>query len=96
MAINAKSYGTSSGTNAIHTGPVLFCGLTARNTTSATDVVITVYDSLTATGTILMRKALAASSPFIFQLPNPLRAATGITVGISGTTPTVDGSVLLD
>lgn len=96
MAINAKSYGTSSGTNAIHTGAVNFCGLSARNTTSATDVVITVYDSLTATGTILLRKALAASSPFVIQLANPVRAVTGISVGITGTTPTVDGSVYLD
>ncbi len=96
MAINAKSYGTSSGTNAIHTGAVLFCGLSARNTTSATDVEITVYDALTATGTVLFRKTLAASSPFVIQLANPVRAATGITVGITGTTPTVDGSVYLD
>lgn len=96
MAVNAKTYGTSSGTNAVHTGPVLFCGLSARNTTSATDVVITVYDSLTATGQILFKKNLAASSPFIVQLANPIRAVTGISVGITGTTPTVNGSVYLD
>jgi hypothetical protein len=96
MAINAKTYGTSSGTNAIHTGAVKFYGFSARNTTSATDVVLTVYDSLTATGTILYKKSLTASAPLMVQLDTPLQALTGISVGITGTTPTVNGSVYLD
>jgi hypothetical protein len=96
MAVNAKTYGASSGTNAVHTGPIKFYGFSARNTTGATDVVLTVYDSLTATGTILYRRALVASSPLLVQLENPLYAATGISVGITGTTPTVNGSVYLD
>jgi hypothetical protein len=95
MAVNAKSYNTSGTTAAVHTGPVQFCGYTMANTTANAATII-VYNALTATSTVLLSDTVAANSSKIFQLAAPLYASVGITVQITGTTPNVVGSVLLD
>lgn len=95
MAINVKSYNTSGATNAIHTGPIQFAGYTMANTT-ANAATISVYNALTVTGTVVFTDTVAANSSKIVQLPNPLYLATGVTVNITGTTPNVVGSILLD
>jgi hypothetical protein len=95
MAINAKSYNTSGATNAVHTGPVTYCGYTMANTT-ANAATISVYNALTVTGTVIFTDTVAANTSKIVQLPNPLYCGTGVTVNITGTTPNVVGSVLLD
>jgi hypothetical protein len=94
MAINVKSYNTSSTTNAIHTGPVKFMGFTMANTT-ANAATITVYNALTAAGAVVHTETVAANTSVIRQIPG-VYASVGISVAITGTTPNVVGSVLLD
>ena len=94
MAINVKSYNTSSTTDAIHTGPVEFHGFTMANTT-ANPATITVYNALTAAGAVVFAETVAANVSVIRQIP-PVYASVGISVAITGTTPNVVGSVLLD
>jgi hypothetical protein len=100
MALSGKSYSTS-GTTLVHTGPITFGGINYRNTTAATDVIITVFDSLTATGTILFQvgpltAAGTAGSLATVAFPASVRANIGVTVLIQGTTPTINGAVWLD
>jgi hypothetical protein len=94
MAINAKSYGVSGATNAIHTGPVYLTGYTMANTTANT-ATITVFNALTAAGAVVLTDTVAANSSKILQFP-PVYASVGISVAITGTTPNAVGSVLLD
>jgi hypothetical protein len=95
MAINAKAYSTSGTTAAIHTGPVTLAGYTASNTT-ANAATITVHNALTATSTVLLTDTIPGNTTQVVQLPRPLYASVGITVILTGTSPTVVGSVLLD
>lgn len=95
MAVNAKAYNTSSTTNAIHTGPIQFVGYTLANTT-ANAATITVFNALTAAGAVVLTDTVPANSSKILELANPVYASVGISVAITGTTPNVVGSVLLD
>lgn len=95
MAVNAKSYNASGATNAVHTGAVTLCGYTMANAT-ANAATITVYNALTATSTVLLSDTVPGNTSKIVQLKKPIYASVGITVAITGTSPTANGSVLLD
>ena len=95
MAVNVKSYTSSGTTAAIHTGPVLLCGYTMANAT-ANAATITIHNALTATSTVLLTDTVPGNTSRIVQLPNPIYASVGITVILTGTSPTANGSVLLD
>lgn len=95
MAVNAKSYTASGTTAAVHTGPVTLCGYTMANAT-ANAATITIYNAITATSTVLLTDTVAGNTSKVFQLAKPVYASVGITVVITGTTPTANGSVLLD
>lgn len=95
MAINAKTYSTSGSTNAIHTGPIKVNGFTLSNTT-ADAATITIYNALTAAGAVVLTETVAGNTSVIRQLPSSVYASVGVSVAITGTTPNVVGSVLLD
>lgn len=94
MAFTAKLY-TTSGTTVLHTGPILFQGFSAQNTT-ANPATVTIYDNTAASGTPIYSETFAANTNNIRMLPFPVRAATGVTLTLTGTTPNVVGSAFLD
>lgn len=95
MAANVKSYNTSGGTNAIHTGPVKVVGYTLSNQTANT-ATITIYNALTAAGAVVITDTVAANTSKILLLKAPVYASVGVSVAITGTTPNAVGSVVLD
>ncbi len=94
MALVAKAY-TTSGTTLLHTGPVQLGGLSVANVT-ANPATVTVYNSLTATGTPIYSETFAANSEAVRTFPFPIYAGTGATLTITGTTPNVVGSAFLE
>lgn len=99
MTASAKVFATS-GDTVMHTGPVNLMGLVYKNTT-ANAATITIYDNTAASGTVIYADIAGAtvdtvgsSNTRTFTLP--IRAVTGVTVSITGTTPNVLGSLLMD
>ena len=99
MTASAKVFATS-GNTVMHTGPVTLYGLVYKNTT-ANAATITIYDNTAASGTVIYVDIAGAtvdtvnsSNTRAFTLP--IRANTGVTVAITGTTPNVLGSLLMD
>ncbi len=99
MAVTAKLFATS-GTTVVHTGSICLYGLVYKNTT-ANAATITIYDNTAGSGTVIFQKIAGATvdtvgSSNTFNFTQPVKALTGVTVVLTGTTPNVLGSLLLD
>lgn len=98
MALGPKVF-TTSGTTVIRTGSAMVGGITLRNASAQTDNVVTVYDNTAASGPVLFSVGPLAAAPNgnnSTYFPILIRAATGVTVAITGTTPNIVGSVFID
>lgn len=83
----------ATGTLLLHTGPVKVTGFSFNNGSGGAGV-ITIYDSLTATGTVIYRESVATLTGVSRVLNPPVTAVTGVTVNISSATAT--GAVWMD
>ncbi len=63
---------------------------------TANAATITVYNALTAAGAVILSDTVAGNTSKIVQLPVPVYASVGISVAITGTSPTANGSVQLN
>lgn len=99
MALVPKAF-TTSGTTVLRTGAAMVGGFSARNTTAATDNVLTVFDNTAGSGTVLFSyqfpAAGAADSAVYVVFEQSVRAGIGVTATLTGTTPNVVGSVYID
>lgn len=99
MAVTAKLFSTS-GTTVVHTGAINLHGVVFKNTT-ANAATITIYDNTAGSGTVIFQVIAGATvdtvgSSNTYTFAAPVRAGIGTTVVLTGTTPNVLGSLLLD
>ena len=78
----------SSSTNAIHSNAGMLRGILVSATSSSTIGTVTIYDSLTQVGTIMMSIDVHGVSPFYVQFPrdHAPRFANGLSVTLANCT----------
>ena len=70
----------------VRAAPVAFCGLVFR-TNNVDDIIVSVYDSTSATGTLLLPSDFTVpgtANLWVLSIPIPLIAWTGIYVSMDG------------
>lgn len=77
----------ATGTLLLHTGGVKLTGFSYNNGSGGAGV-ITIYDSLTATGTVIYRESVATLTAVSRVFDPPITAVTGVTVNISAASAT--------
>jgi hypothetical protein len=92
MAATAKAL-PATGTLLLHTGQIQVTGFSYNNGSGGAGV-ITIYDSLTATGKVIYQESVATLTGVARQLSPPVTATIGVTVNLSAGTGT--GSVWMD
>lgn len=101
MAAEIRTIATT-GNTVVRAGAGMVYGYRFQNTAAQTDNVVVVYDNTTATGTKILNRltfataGAAGSDTGLVTFPQPIRFTTGISVGITGTSPNMVGMVLVD
>jgi hypothetical protein len=81
MTVTAKAL-PATGDLLLHTGGIAVHGFSYNNGSGGAGV-ITIYDSLTATGTVIYRESVATVTAKTRVFNPPITAVTGVTVNIS-------------
>lgn len=92
MALTPKAL-PATGTLLLHTGPIQVGGFTYNNGSGGAGV-ITIYDSLTATGKIIYQESVATLTSVARTIVPTITATIGVTVNMSAATST--GAVWMD